>query len=198
MRLFKIIIIFSFLSNFSFSQTKVDNSYIQPLDEYLGLLKTKDFESASNFIYPKLFEYYPVKMLFKLFTELSIDSNIIVDIYDTKVLNKSEFLRQGNKKYMLVSYVCNYKITLKNYSKPTDEYTMDSLEMYYELYKIKFGADNTTIDKNKNVIFITEVRKLILIKDPAYQFWKLLEYNSRTKMIIDIFVPLEVFKLLKV
>lgn len=189
--------IFISASLFSFTQPNKDAALNQLLDEYFNLLKSGDFESVTTFIYPKLFDYYPEKLYYHLYTELAIDTGISFKVTEINVKDRTDFIKVGTTKYDVVYYDCEYKITLKNYiSEEDDPYFVDKLDVLYELYKRKYGESNTFLDKENKFIKVVESRKMIAIKDASKPFWKILEYNKRTKMIIDVFVPAEVCSLI--
>lgn len=196
-KIFLVFFLFVSVSLYSFTQPNKDAALTQVLDEYFNLLKSGDFESVTNFIYPKLFDYYPENLYFHLYTELAVDTGISFKVTEINLKDKNDFIKIGSTKYDVLYYDCEYSITLKNYvSDEDDPYFVDRLDVLYELYKRKYGEANTVLDKANKYIKVVESRKMLAIKDVSKPFWKLLEYNKRTKMLIDVFVPTEVYSLM--
>lgn len=197
-KIFLVFFLFVSASLYSFTQPNKDAALNQVLDEYFNLLKSGDFESVTNFIYPKLFDYYPEHLYFHLYTELAVDTGISFKVTEISLKDKNDFIKIGSTKYDVIYYDCEYNITLKGLvlEDEDDLYYVDKLDVLFELYKRKYGETNTFLDKETKSIKVIESRKMLAIKDAAKPFWKLMEYNKRTKMIIDIFVPTEVYSLM--
>lgn len=180
------------------TSAQTDKADIQKtLEVYLKAVEQKDYTTVVDYLYPKLFNIAPKKMMLQAMAEMSNDTNITITMHSSIIKNISKTYLLDNVKYLLVKYSFKMTMLLKNNisdANVRDDGSMDVADFTYKLMKGKYGEHNITFDKAKSEIEIFINNEMYAINDPAYPGWKFLEKKDEMQPLLQQILPKKVLK----
>ncbi|CAA6800020.1 MAG: Unknown protein [uncultured Aureispira sp.] len=178
-----------FIQATSFAQTDVE-AIRQTAEIYMEIVEQKKYQKTMDYLYPKLFDLVPRSLMEEALKAQEEQTDIELEIKDSKIEAVSKVLRVEAVKYALVNYSFLMIMTIPEEDK-------DGLEMMKGLFELNYGAKNVSLDVEKRAFSINVASAAYLINDPEYDGWKLLERKKELLPLLEKILPKKVLKKLK-
>ncbi len=171
------------------AQSKCKKSDIKEnLELYFVLLEANRLDETLNFIYPKLYDIVPKATLAESLDEMMTDTTMQIMFTNSTIQEIEDIQKLNGVCYSNVHYTYNMNIHIfdSDPSEPLDLNFM--LDMYQGLY----GDDNVKLNKDEKSFDVKAKEALIMINDPQYDGWKLLEKKTGLEALLKGLIPDEI------
>lgn len=178
-----------FIQTTGFSQTDVE-AIRQTALTYMEIVEQKDYQKTMDYLYPKLFDLVPRSLMKEALKQQAEDTEMQLEVKNSKIESVSKVLRVEGVKYALVDYSFLMILIIPEEDK-------ESLNMMKGLFELNYGAENVSLDVEKRAFNINVVSAAYVINDPEYDGWKLLERKKELLPLLEKMLPKKVLKKLK-
>lgn len=176
------------------SLTQEEKSIKQALEHYLKQLSTFNTDTIVDLTYPKLFYVIDLDLFRQYITSMMNSTDIEMTSYTTQVTQLSKVITFTNAtKFSQASYISNIDIHFLNEKLYNSEKKVNFL---YDALAYKYGKKNIKFNKEKRILSIRKIEKLLIIKEKDSE-WKFLGDNSKYRKLYPSFLPPEILKVIK-
>lgn len=178
-------------SNALISQDEAGDTEIkQTFEAYFLTVKNKDNAATLEYLYPKMFDFFPKEALLDMMDQMSSDTTMKMDFFIPELHSISDVLTLEGISYALLSYsfTMNIQLNLEDEDEIGDE--EDSLaNITLNMYKEMFGEENVKFIKEESTFEIRTNSELYAIDDPEFKGWKFLEKKENMKPLLEQILP---------
>ena len=174
----------------SFGQNETDIK--QTFEAYFEAVSSKDNAATLDYIYPKLFDFYPKEMMLQALDRVKEDTTTHMAIDNSEVVNVTEPLVVDGVSYALVSYTFEMSIQIMADVEGDEEY--NRADFAFEMLKELHGEDQVTYDQEHSKVEVKVSTALYAINDPKYNGWKFLEKKEGMQPMLEKLLPAKVLK----
>jgi len=154
------------------------------IETYFGLIENREIAKALDYVHPELIDMlgkdFYVDQYDMIFNSPGIE--ISLDSFKTKSI--SEGFKYEEQTYVLVKYAHNmtFKVDM------SDDKEGFFAQLLLGSYQGKFGKENVTFQEPGT--YVIDVRKdMYAIQSPAFEGWKIIEYEESMNMFLEKIIP---------
>lgn len=147
-------------SLFAQAQSK-DSALNRRIAEFMQVSKEKDFDKTMDYIYPRIFEIAPRKVMVEEMTKAFNSTEMTITMDNLKALKAEAITTAGATQFTRFQYDVSFSIRF-NKKDSTEE---DMAASYLELLKAQFGKGNVTYSGETDIFQIRSIKYSLAIKD---------------------------------
>lgn len=156
-------------------------------ESYAQITQQKDNIKTLEYIYPKLFEYFPKDKLLEVMDNMYSDTTVHITFRDSQIKNISETLEIDGVKYAVLKYSYKMIFTILEEESDNEKGNLKLIDSTYEIFKIQYGKENVKLDKKNNQIEANLTREMYAINDPKLKDWKFLEKKKIWHLCLRVY-----------
>ena len=159
------------------------------LADYFGLLEKKEILKALDHVHPDLINMLGKSTFEKQYDQLFNSPGITVDMTNFSVDTLSSMHEQNDVKYVLVDY--SFLMTFKVDISKDESGLLPGVLL--SSYQTRFGKENVTSEV-PGTYLIDIKREMFAVQAPAFNGWKIIDFEEGMRILIVGIIPDEVLK----
>ncbi len=192
-KVFTIILFLFVFINVSYAQD-YKSEITKSQTEYLALLSNQEMEKAIEFIYPKLFEFFPKDFMLQVMEQQLADTTQTMTYSNNKIVKISKLIKYKNAEYAKVKYTFTLTMQQHNFEDEDGELSDLMISMFEGMY----GENNVKFDKETSTFIINSISNLYAVRDENFvDKWTFLEDNQKMQELLKELIPQKVMKKFK-
>lgn len=160
-----------------FAQTE-DPAMKSRLERYLSLLQSGQYESATAYMYPRMFDHISKAMVVEAMksTMESPEIRIYFDSLKPGFFEKPIAVKDA--RYALMRYDSYLSMELKAAEAQSAEEQQERSETTFEMLRIRYGEENVRLDEITGRFLISSSSSLLAIRDAQSPEWTFLRVTQ--------------------
>lgn len=151
----------------------------------------KDAWGTMDYMYPRLFEIAPKKMLVNAIQDTYADTTVELGFSNSSISNISSLLVVEETKYASIDYSFTMSIALLNLA---EEDVADMLAYLLQVYQDQYGKNSVRLDEKARRFDIDVDATMYAIHAPEYGEWKVIEKKPEYQALFEQWFPKKVLK----
>lgn len=166
-----------------------DDSLRETLDKYYELLGNKEISEALDYVHPDLIDMLGKETFEMQYKQLFNSPGIEVTMENFATDSLSDMHEADGKQYHLVDY--SFKMTFVVDVSHDDSGLLPGVLL--SSYQSKFGKENVT-SETPGTYLIDIKREMFAVQSPAFEGWRILDFEEGMRMFLTGIIPEEVLK----
>lgn len=195
------LVLYLFSNLFLFSQNEIEKDSIskiernnideQPFKDFFAVyfhqIQIMDLDALLNKVHPGLFTIIPKETMKQQFEQSFSSDEIETKFLAMDYRKVDDAFIFENTKYYLIDYKSIFSLTVKQSEDQSVEYFSTMVNLMEGFIKNQYKEEHVT--RKENVFTIDEMKKIILIDDPNWEDYKMLELKPEMKDYYKVFLP---------
>ena len=161
------------------------------LKEYLKLSEEKNSVKIMDYMYPKFFELFPREVMVLALDKTLKDPTLDISISNSEILAISPAKTVDSVTYSIVDYAFVMKLKyLESDENPLPD--EDTIDLTMNIFKNMYGEKNVIYDADNSMFTMQVEKKLLALKTPSLQSWKVLGTDANLKPYMLKIIPKEI------
>ncbi len=170
------------------SKEELTEHFTKDLKSFLSYMNEEDWDSAFDYIYPKLFNIVSkeqmigaVEQAFQSGMEMKVSFIEIDDVSAKTTHEKEDFCK--------IQYKSTITMTISQ-----DMLEIMGADQFIQSLEAAYGIGAVNYNEDKGMFVIDALRIIVAIADKGTMKWKYIEYNPGQEQILTTLLPSEVIK----
>ncbi len=195
------LVLYLFSNLFLFSQNEIEKDSIRKIERnnideqpfkdffavYFHQIQIMDLDALLNKVHPGLFTIIPKETMKQQFEQSFSSDEIETKFLSMDYRKVDDAFIFENTKYYLIDYKSIFSLTVKQSEDQSVEYFSTMVNLMEGFIKNQYKEEHVT--RKENVFTIDEMKKIILIDDPNWEDYKMLELKPEMKNYYKVFLP---------
>jgi hypothetical protein len=195
------LVLYLFSNLFLFSQNEIEKDSIRKIERnnideqpfkdffavYFHQIQIMDLDALLNKVHPGLFTIIPKETMKQQFEQSFSSDEIETKFLAMDYRKVDDAFIFENTKYYLIDYKSIFSLTVKQSEDQSVEYFSTMVNLMEGFIKNQYKEEHVT--RKENVFTIDEMKKIILIDDPNWEDYKMLELKPEMKDYYKVFLP---------
>jgi len=195
------LVLYLFSNLFLFSQNEIEKDSIRKIERnnideqpfkdffavYFHQIQIMDLDALLNKVHPGLFTIIPKETMKQQFEQSFSSDEIETKFLAMDYRKVDDAFIFENTKYYLIDYKSIFSLTVKQSEDQSVEYFSTMVNLMEGFIKNQYKEEHVT--RKENVFTIDEMKKIILIDDPNWEDYKMLELKPEMKNYYKVFLP---------
>ncbi len=195
------LVLYLFSNLFLFSQNEIEKDSIRKIERnnideqpfkdffavYFHQIQIMDLDALLNKVHPGLFTIIPKETMKQQFEQSFSSDEIETKFLSMDYRKVDDAFIFENTKYYLIDYKSIFSLTVKQSEDQSVEYFSTMVNLMEGFIKNQYKEEHVT--RKENVFTIDEMKKIILIDDPNWEDYKMLELKPEMKDYYKVFLP---------
>ncbi|MCE7996725.1 MAG: hypothetical protein HEP71_32495 [Roseivirga sp.] len=182
-------ICFLFLLTLTFGVCAQDNLLRETLSKYYELIGNKEVSEALDYVHPDLINMLGKETFEAQYHQLFNSPGIEVTMEGFATDSVSDVHEADGKKYYLV----DYSFTMTFVVDVSDDDSGLLPGVLLSSYQSKFGKENVSSETPGTYVIAIQ-REMFAVESPAFEGWKILDFEEGMRMFLTGIIPEEVLK----